>query len=714
MKQAIIKSGIVNAETVPSPIVGIGEVLIHLEYSCISAGTEMSSVNNSGKSLLRRALDQPENVKKVIDSIKNDGISKALNKVKSKVEGGNATGYSISGKVIGVGSGVEGFKIGQSVAAAGAGFANHAEIVSIPKNLVTHVPKKLDLSEASTVTLGAIALQGVRRIDVKLGEYVVVVGCGILGLIAIQLLIKSGARVIAIDLDDSRLEIAKSFGCEQTINPKIENPVEKVSLLTKGKLSDYVLFAAAASSSEPLSQSFNMCRKKGTVVLLGVVGMEIKRQDIYVKEIDFKISTSYGPGRYDDSYEIEGNDYPYGYVRWTENRNMSEYLRLLANKSVNITKLIDNIYDIEQVEDAYNSLKSVESKPLIVLLKYDKKKDVKSETKVILNSLSTNKLSKSTINYALIGAGSFALGMHMPNLTKLKGKYHLSAVMSRKGHSAKVVGKQYGADYVTTSYEEILSDDNIDLVIICTRHDSHGDLVLKALNAGKNVFVEKPLAVNQDELNSIKEFYLSERTQLDKPVLMVGFNRRFSKFSNEIKKHTSKRLNPLLIRYRMNAGFISLDSWHHDHGGRIVGEACHIIDFISNLTDSSIESLKVEKLDLYESKFSKEDNMTIVIKYSDGSIGSIDYFAIGNKDLNKEVCEIHFDGKSIVLDDYKTLKGYGLKIKEFNFSSSKKGQYEEMLYLHECITNNPSKFPISLNSLFETTQATLDIIDNNK
>jgi predicted dehydrogenase/threonine dehydrogenase-like Zn-dependent dehydrogenase len=712
MKQAIIKSGVVKPETVPSPIVGKGEVLIRLEYSCISAGTEMSSVNNSGKSLLRRALDQPENVKKVIDSMRNDGISKALNKVKSKVEGGNATGYSISGKVIGVGSGVEGFKIGQHVAAAGAGFANHAEIVSVPKNLVTHVPENLDLSEASTVTLGAIALQGVRRIDVKLGEYVVVVGCGILGLIAIQLLIKSGARVIAIDLDDSRLEIAKSFGCEQTINPKIENPVEKVSLLTKGKLSDYVLFAAATSSSEPLSQSFNMCRKKGTVVLLGVVGMEIKRQDIYVKEIDFKISTSYGPGRYDDSYEIEGKDYPYGYVRWTENRNMSEYLRLVANKSVNLTKLIDNVYDIEQVEDAYNSLKSVESKPLIVLLKYDEKKDVASETKVILNTLNTNKFSKSTINYALIGAGSFALGMHMPNLTKLKGKYHLSAVMSRKGHSAKVVGEQYGADYVTTSYQEILSDDNIDLVIICTRHDSHGDLVLKALNAGKNVFVEKPLAVNQDELNSIKEFYLSETTQLDKPVLMVGFNRRFSQFSNEIKKHTSKRLNPLFIRYRMNAGFIPLESWHHDHGGRIVGEACHIIDFVSNLTDSSIESIKVEKLDLYESKFSKEDNMTIVIKYSDGSIGSIDYFATGNKGLNKEVCEIHFDGKSIILDDYKTLKGYGLKIKEFNFNSSKKGQYEEILSLHECLTNSPSKFPIPLVSLLETTQATLDIINN--
>lgn len=711
MKQAIIKSGVVNAETVPSPIVGNGEVLIHLEYSCISAGTEMSSVNNSGKSLLRRALDQPENVKKVIDSMRNDGISKALNKVKSKVEGGNATGYSISGKVIGVGSGVEGFKIGQRVAAAGAGFANHAEIVSVPKNLVTHVPENLDLSEASTVTLGAIALQGVRRIDVKLGEYVVVVGCGILGLIAIQLLIKSGARVIAIDLDDSRLEIAKSFGCEQTINPKIENPVEKVSLLTKGKLSDYVLFAAATSSSEPLSQSFNMCRKKGTVVLLGVVGMEIKRQDIYVKEIDFKISTSYGPGRYDDSYEIEGKDYPYGYVRWTENRNMSEYLRLVANKSVNLTKLIDNVYDIEQVEDAYNSLKSVESKPLIVLLKYDEKKDVESETKVILNSLKTNKFSKSTINYALIGAGSFALGMHMPNLTKLKGKYHLSAVMSRKGHSAKVVGEQYGADYVTTSYQEILSDDNIDLVIICTRHDSHGDLVLKALNAGKNVFVEKPLAVNQDELNSIKEFYLSETTKLDKPVLMVGFNRRFSQFSNEIKKHTSKRLNPLFIRYRMNAGFIPLDSWHHDHGGRIVGEACHIIDFISNLTDSSIESIKVEKLDLYDSKFSKEDNMTIVIKYSDGSIGSIDYFATGNKGLNKEVCEIHFDGKSIVLDDYKTLKGYGLKVNELNFKSSSKGQYEEILNLHSCLISDPPSFPISLESLFETTESTFQIFN---
>lgn len=708
MKQAIIKNGLVKQETVPSPVAGEGEVLIRVAYSCISAGTEMSSVNNSGKSLIRRALDQPENVKKVLDSVKNDGLSKAMNKVRTKVEGGTPTGYSVSGRIIGLGKGINDMVIGQEVAAAGAGFANHAEVVSVPRNLVTEVPTDLDLSLASTVTLGAIALQGVRRIDAKLGEFVVVVGCGILGLLSIQMLIRSGARVIAIDFDEKRLEIAKNFGAEAIINAKTEDSVSKVELITNGRLSDYVLFAAATSSNEPLSQSFNMCRKKGTLVLLGVSGMEIKRKDIYVKEIDFKISTSYGPGRYDDNYEIKGQDYPYAYVRWTENRNMSEYLRLVNSKMLDLTPLVSAIYDFDNVDKAYLSLSENSERPLINLLKYDQHQSPEKVTSIQLTKKRAV-VKTEIVQYALVGAGSFALGMHMPNLSKLNSKFRLRAVMSRKGHSAKVVGEQYKADYVTTSYEDLLNDNDLDLVIICTRHDSHGDLVLRALQAGKHVFVEKPLAVNQSELDAIRLFYQKNHDQTSPPVLMVGFNRRFSKFAEEIRKHTGNRTSPLFIRYRMNAGFIPLDSWHHEHGGRIVGEGCHIVDFISSLTDSRVKSVNAKKLNTRDSKYSRQDNVSILMNYEDGSVASIDYIATGSKSLEKEFCEVHFDGKSIVLEDYKSLKGYGLKVKEFNYKSSRKGQYEEMLALYDCLTDSEKTFPISLDSIFETTQITLEV-----
>lgn len=711
MIQAIIKKGKVLGEITPSPNVSEGSVLIKVVNSCISAGTEMSGVTNSGKSLIKRAMEQPAQVAKVINMAKSIGISKTLAKVKGTLDAGNATGYSISGVVIATGEGVESFKIGDKVAAAGAGIANHAEYVDVPQNLVMKIPQNLDFRDASTVTLGGIAMQGVRRTDLKFGEFCVVTGAGILGLLAMQMLKLSGIRVAVIDLDESRLAIAKELGAEIVVNSAKEDPIKTIDSWTGGYGADCVLFAAATNSSSPLSQSFHMTKKKGKVVLLGVVGMDINRADIYTKELDFLISTSYGPGRYDKSYEDKGCDYPYAYVRWTENRNMTEYLRLLSLKQIELDRLINGIYPIDNVTEAFESLQAPE-KPLMVLLDYGKveleniKEYLTEDKKIVTNNNIITK--KGVINVALIGSGGFGAGMHLPNIEKIQKKYRLYAVMSRTGHSAKSVAKQYGAKYATTDYDDILNDNNIDLVLIATRHDSHASFVLKALKAGKHVFVEKPLATNQEELNPIKEFYQSNVE--NKPVLFTAFNRRFSKYLNEIRKHTSKRVNPLFIQYRMNAGFIPLDHWVHENGGRIVGEACHIIDLMTSLTNEKVISISSESLTPKNEKFSSSDNKSIILKYQDGSVANIQYFATGSKELSKEYMEVHFDNKTIVMDDYKSLKGYGIKIDEITTNISQKGQFEELQVLYDTLSGKNDKWAIELWDMIQTTEITFSFL----
>lgn len=710
MIQAIVKKGKVLGEEISAPKVSKGSLLIKVVSSCISAGTEISGVSGSGKSLIKRAMEQPQNVKKVLNMALSDGIAKTYATVKGKLDGGNPTGYSISGVVIAVGDGVTDFQIGDSVAAAGAGLANHAQYVDVPQNLVMKTPKGMSFEDASTVTLGGIAMQGVRRSDLKLGEMCVVVGAGILGLLAIQMLRLSGVRVAVTDFDDRRLEIAKEYGAELIINPSREDVVETITNWSDGHGSDVVLFTAATGSSEPLSQSFQMCKKKGKVILVGVVGMEIKREDMYAKELDFLISTSYGPGRYDKNYEEKGLDYPYSYVRWTENRNMTEYLRLVHTGAIKLDKLIDATYSIDKVTQAFESLQALGAKPLMVLLDYGKAdlsqldSYLNHDKKVVINN---TPIKKDIINVALIGAGGFATGMHLPNIEKLSSKYKLHAVMNRTGHKAKAVAEQYKANYATTDYEDILNDKDIDLVLIATRHDSHAELALKALEAGKHVFVEKPLATTQEDLEKIKAFYESDMP--NKPVLFTGFNRRFSKYTTEIKKYTDKRINPMMIRYRMNAGFIPLDHWVHEDGGRMVGEACHIIDLMTSLTQSKIESICVESLTPKTDNYSSSDNKSITLKYADGSVASIEYFANGSKELAKEFMEVHFDGKSIIMDDYKSLKGYGVKLAEIKDEISQKGQYEELEALYESIKGNKKEWPIELWDMVQTTEVTFII-----
>ena len=703
MKQAVVKKGKVIPQDVPAPNVSKASVLIRVSYSCISAGTEMSSVNTTKKSLIKRALDSPEEVKEVLDFIKVNGVQKTIQKIRGVIDGGKQTGYSLAGEVIAIGEGVTNFQVGDRVAAAGAGIANHAEYVDVPVNLVMKIPEGLDDQMAATVTMGGIAMQGVRRADLRFGESCVVVGAGILGLLAMQMLKLSGVRVIVTDIDEHRLALAKELGADLCVNPTQEDAVKVANNFSGGYGVDAVLFTAATSSSKPLSDSFKMCRKKGKVVLVGVVGMEINRGDMYAKELDFQISTSYGPGRYDSNYEEKGLDYPLPYVRWTENRNMTEYLHLLNEGKIDVKTMIDATYPIEKVDEAFRSLEVEGKKPLIVLLNYKNSIDNKKV------EIQAKPVDKNVINVGVVGAGNFVAGMHLPNIKKMSDKFNTHAIMSRTGFNANVVANQFGAAYSTTDFEEIINLKNVDLVMITTRHDSHADYVLRSLKAGKHTFVEKPLAINQDELDQIKSFYESD--QPNKPVLMIGFNRRFSRFTKEIKKHTDNRINPLFVHYRMNAGFIPLESWVHDHGGRIIGEACHLIDLMNALTNSKIRSISYEKLSPNNDKFSQQDNVAMLLKYEDGSICSIHYFASGSKQLSKEFMEVHFDEKTIIMDDYKTLRGIGVKINEISLGRSDKGQKEELEALYETLKGNNKSWPIALEDMLQTTEATF-LINN--
>ena len=704
MKQAILKKGVVYPQLTPAPNASKGNILVRVVSSCVSAGTEMSSVQSSGRNITQRVLQQPENIKRAIDSVKADGLAKTFNIVKSKLGTSSTLGYSASGIVEEIGEGVEEFCIGDHVAIAGLGYANHAEFAEVPKNLIVKKPLTISFQEASGVALGAIAIQGVRRAALNFGEVCVVVGAGILGLLTLQILKASGVRVCVLDLDEKRLAIAKELGAELALNPSHDNSVDKVINWSNGRGVDCVIFTAATSSSEPLSEAFKMCRRKGTVILVGISGMEINRADIYQKELDFKISTSYGPGRYDQQYEEKGHDYPFAYVRWTEQRNMQEYLRLIASGAINLDPIISAEYTIDNVTQAYESLQLEDDKPLMVVLNYSAELEAPSVIQRRIETLSnkTIKNGDEPIKVALVGAGSFATAMHLPNMIRLSSKYSLHAVCNRSGNKAVSVAEGFGAKYSTTDYEEVLSDQEVDLVLIATRHDSHGDLVLRALKAGKHVFVEKPLTTSQGELDQIKSFYSDGEES--KPILFVGFNRRFSKYAQEIKRHTDKRVNPIFANYRMNAGFAPSDSWIHEDGGRIVGEGCHIIDLMSFITGSKIESLSVESLTPTTDHFKSSDNKAITLKFIDGSVCVINYFSVGNKGLSKEILEVHFDGKSIVLDDYKKLAGYGVKIKALSSKVSEKGQLEELRILHDALRGKSLSWPISLDSLIETTE----------
>lgn len=712
MFQGIIKKGKVIPVEVPPPELEKGMVLIKVFYSCISAGTEMKEFAKSKKPLIQRALQQPDKVKKVFEVVRTEGFSVAYNKILSKLELGTEIGYSLSGIVISVGREVKKFKVGDRVCAAGVGYAHHAEYVTVPENLIVKVPDNLPLEHASTVALGSIALHSVRRASPQIGEYVVVFGAGIIGLITLQILIAGGVRTAVVDIDQRRLEIARDLGAELVLNSNDVDVVKGVINWSDGYGADVVIFTASTQDSEPLSQCFKITRRKGKVILVGVAGPEVKREDIYYKEIDFLVSTSYGPGRYDPDYEEGGIDYPYSYVRWTENRNMREYIRLLATGKIKIDKLIEKIFPIDKIAEAFESLSSNVPRPLIILLEYNSKEISPSAYLTQFRKrweVANKYVKEGKINIAVVGTGNFATSVHLPNLAKLRDKFNIYAIVNRTGYKAKVYAEQYEAEYATTDIDTVLSDSEVDLVLITTRHDTHAELTLKSLQAGKNVFVEKPLAISREELAAIKHFYSANGRE--SPILFVGFNRRFSKYLTEIKKHTDVRTNPLFIHYRMNAGFLPSDHWIYKAGGRIIGEACHLVDTALFLTNSPVESVSVDSLSPSTEFYSSSDNKAMILRFGDGSLAIIEYFSVGHSELGKEYLEIHFDGKSIILDDYRNLRGYGIKLKEIKSRTPQKGHIEELIALYKSLSGSSEEWPIPLWQLLCTTEVCITLAE---
>ena len=679
MKQLLIKKGKAFTDDLPAPMVGENNILVQVGYSSISVGTEMASVLTSGESLFKKILNQPQKIKKAVDLVKTEGLSKTAERVRGKMEEIEEViqaGYSAAGTVVETGPGIKDISVGDMVACAGAGIANHAGYIVVPRNLLVKVPNGVNLESASTVTMGAIAMQGVRRADVKLGEFVAIVGLGILGQITAQLLRANGCRVIGIDPDERRIDKAIKLGVDKGINPGKEDVIKVSTILSGGYGVDAVIITAATQSKEPLAQAFKMCRKKGRVVLVGVVGMEINREDMYKKELDFLISTSYGPGRYDEKYELQGIDYPYGYVRWSENRNMEEYLRLIANGKIDIQSLIEQKCKIEEASKVYEDLKTNENKPLIILIEYDHERESRLVRRIDVQPALAKAKDGGLINVAVVGAGSFAKGTHLPNLSRAKDIYKVYAIASKTGSNAKFVAKKYGAKFGTTDFNEIIEDPHIDAVIIATRHNLHAQMASKALKAGKAVLLEKPMALNKEELDELVNVIKATGKHF-----MVGFNRRFSKYAREIKKHVSTRTDPMIINYQMNAGHIPTDHWVHNEegGGRIIGEACHIFDLFNYFTDAEVVSISVDPITPKTKYFIDRDNAVITLKYNDGSICTLTYTTLGNNQYPKEVCQIYFDGKTIAINDYKQLDGFGVKLPDMKSSEPEKGQYEEII-----------------------------------
>ncbi|MGQ9631415.1 MAG: bi-domain-containing oxidoreductase [bacterium] len=679
MKQVFSSRVGILVEDVPAPICRENGILVRTVNSLISAGTEMMTVESSGESILRKAFN-PEMVRKVADKIHSEGVLNTISLVKNRLSDkmGDLThlGYSLSGIAIEVGKGVDNINIGDKVACAGAGYANHAEINYVPKNLAIKVPDGVSFREAAFVTLGAIAMQGVRRAQVSLGESVVVIGLGLLGQLTSQILKAAGCRVIGIDLYSERVELGLKLGMYRGFVSGPDN-VEKVKGYTDGVGADAVIITAATSSSEPVNQAMKMCRRKGRVIVVGAVGMDLKREDFYSKELDFLISTSYGPGRYDPLYEEKGIDYPIGYVRWTENRNMEEFLRMVSEKKVDVESLISAEFQVEKATEAYALLQSKENRPLGVLLKYDSKGGLKGdiiERKVFLHRPRDRR--KEVINVGVIGAGGFAQGFHLPNLKKIEG-YNLRAVVTATPVNAKNIARKFGAEYATTDYREVLADKDIDMVLISTRHNLHAPIAIEAAEAGKDIFLEKPMAMNEKELDELAEAIRASGVHFT-----LGFNRRFSVLSMKAKEILGRKRYPIVMHYRVNASSIPPDHWVNDPvegGGRIIGEVCHFIDFMYWLANSNVEDMQVKNLKSGNPLMEDKNNVVVNFKYENGSIGSLVYTTLGSKRFPKERIEIYGSSIAIVIEDFKKLSVFDRRENVFGLKRQDKGHYQELI-----------------------------------
>lgn len=696
--------GKIRVANVPCARTSPGELAIRSRYTLISAGTERMLLEFGKANLLDKARQQPEKARAVINKIRTDGLFPTLEAVRARLDQPLALGYSNAGVILEVGPGVTGFAVGDRAVSNGS----HAEIVHVPKNLCAMIPDNVSDEAAAFTVVGAIALQGIRLAQPALGENFVVTGLGVIGLITVQLLRAQGCQVLAIDLDSRKLGLARRFGAETVDLAKGEDPIAAADRLSRGRGVDGVLITAAARSSEPVHHAALMCRKRGRIVLVGVAGLQLSREDFYKKELSFQVSCSYGPGRYDPDYEQGGHDYPYAFVRWTAQRNFEAVLNMLSDGRLDVTHLITHRFPVEQAAAAYDVIQS-DTPYLGVLLEYSnggQKSDDSLQLQTIpLAPIKTPHGERRPV-VGFVGAGNYATRTLIPAF--LKSGAELEVIVSNGGVSAACAGRKFGFRKAGTDPELIFGDSRIDTVVIVTRHDSHARLVCEALRAGKNVFVEKPLALNREELYEIENLYRS----LDSaPVLMVGFNRRFAPQVQKMKAlldgiHVAKA-----FIMTVNAGAIPPDHWTQDlnsGGGRVIGEACHFVDLLRFLAGAPILAAQAVAL---SGMPGPQDKVTFTLKFSDGSVGTIHYLANGNKAVPKERLEVFCAGRVLQLENFRALRGYGWQsFRKFNLWRQDKGNSAAVVAFLDAVRKDLNS-PIPFEELVEVTRVTQDVAE---
>lgn len=698
MKQIIqdLKDGKTVLEEIPVPQVKSGYVLIQTTRTLVSLGTERMLVEFGKANLIDKARQQPDKVKQVLDKIKTDGLQPTLEAVFNKLGQPLPLGYCNVGKVIAVGKGVTEFSVGDRVASNG----NHAEYVCVPKNLVAKIPDNVTDDEAAFTVIGSIGLEGVRLLKPELGETIVVVGLGLIGLMVAQLLRANGCRVVGVEFDQAKLDMAAKWGVIPVNPAKGDDQVKVVEELTNGIGADGVIITASAHDDSIIHNACLMSRKRGRVVLVGVIGLNMRRDDFYKKELSFQVSCSYGAGRYDEEYETKGHDYPIGYVRWTEKRNFEAILQTISNGGLHVKDLITEEVELKDYLKIYGDMRKRGS--IASIIKFPEEQRINRVVEI-----EGNKFGAKSGKIGIIGAGNYTSATVVPCLKKAGAM--VKYVASAGGLTAKTVAKRLGAENATSDYKVMLNDSEVSLAIITTRHNAHASMVLETLQAGKSAFVEKPLCLNEDELNQIVDAY---KVAPKGTTLTVGFNRRFSPFAIKMKQLLGD--GPKNIIATMNAGFIPKEVWVHDMeigGGRIIGEACHFIDLCSYLAGSKVVSVCMNAMG--ENPEESTDNASILLRYENGTNAVINYFANGSKSYDKERVEVFSQERILILENWRKLKGYGFKGFSKMSGSLDKGQKNQFNMLNERIVNGGESL-IPIDSIINTTKASFAAIESLK
>ncbi|MDC1311139.1 bi-domain-containing oxidoreductase [Burkholderiales bacterium] len=709
MKQILqsLKTGSVELANIPCPKSSPGKLLIRTRSSLISAGTERMLVDFGKANLLNKARQQPDKVHMVLDKIRSDGLVPTLTAVQNKLDQPLALGYCNVGVVVAVGSGVQGFAIGDRVASNG----KHAEVVSVPAILSAKVPDVVPDEAAAFTVIGAIALQGIRLAQPTLGEGFVVIGLGLIGLITVQLLRAHGCRVLGVDFDEAKLELARKFGAI-TVNPaQGEDVLAAASAFSRSRGVDGVIITASTKSNEPIHQAAQMCRKRGRIVLVGVIGLELSRADFYEKELSFQVSCSYGPGRHDPDYEEKGHDYPLGFVRWTEQRNFEAVLDMLAEGRIDVTPLTSHRFSLTDFQQAY-ALVGGAGSSLGIVLNYPSDTD-KSEVEVTRRTVTLPGAAAKTGApvMSFIGAGNYAGQVLAPAFRDAGAR--LKTVASAGGVSGVHVGRKNGFENASTDIDEILSDAETDAVVIATRHNAHAHQVCAALRAGKHVFVEKPLALNREQLEEITSAYEAANAKARR-ILTVGFNRRFAPQVMRMKGLLETVAEPKSFIVTVNAGAIPPDHWTQDSevgGGRIIGEACHFVDLLRHLVGHPVTGVQATMIGGGSTETPHADKISFTLRFADGSFGTVHYLANGNKGFPKERIEVFCGGRILQLDNFRKLRGWGWAgFSKMNLWRQDKGNVGCAHAFVEAVASGGEE-PIPFEELLEVTRVSLEVVE---